>query len=164
MSRLDHIRDRLQFARRYTLDLLAATPEADWFRMPDGITHVAYQVGHIAHAEYRLCLLRVRGEQPGDDVVIPPNFVELFGRLYPSPDPANYPPLADIRAALDRVHERVLAELPTFTRFDLDEPVPSTHRLCKTRGEFLEWCPMHEMVHAGQIGLLRRLLGHKPLW
>jgi hypothetical protein len=29
--------------------------------------------------------------------------------------------------------------------------------------ECLLWCPQHEMLHAGQIGL-RRLFGRSPLW
>ena len=28
----------------------------------------------------------------------------------------------------------------------------------------LLWCAHHEMVHAGQIGLLRRYLGFAPVW
>lgn len=82
----------------------------------------------------------------------------------PSPDEASYPPLAEITATFDRVHERVLAEGPTYLEPDLDLPPLISHPKCQTRGECLEWAAAHEMLHAGQIGLLRRLLGHKPLW
>ena len=34
----------------------------------------------------------------------------------------------------------------------------------KTKIDTLRWCGDHELIHAGQIGLLRRLLGHKPVW
>jgi hypothetical protein len=30
--------------------------------------------------------------------------------------------------------------------------------------EFLRWCGHHEMTHAGQIGLIRRMLGLSPVW
>jgi hypothetical protein len=36
--------------------------------------------------------------------------------------------------------------------------------LCKTKLECLHWCSHHEAVHAGQIGLIRRLLGYPPIW
>lgn len=36
--------------------------------------------------------------------------------------------------------------------------------LAKTKMESLLWCAHHEMLHAGQIGLLRRQLGYAPLW
>lgn len=164
MSRLDGILDRIRFARRYTLWLLDATPEAEWFQMPGGITHVAYQAGHIALTQFRTCLARGRGERPTDADVIPPTYRDLFGRNPPSPDPAVYPTPAEIRASMNRVHAQVMLEVPTFTSLDLDEVVPPEHKYCKTRGEFLELYSAHEMIHTGQIGLLRRLLGHKPLW
>jgi uncharacterized damage-inducible protein DinB len=46
----------------------------------------------------------------------------------------------------------------------LDEPVLTPHSLVKTKFEALLWCAQHEGVHAGQIGLLRRLLGYPPVW
>jgi uncharacterized damage-inducible protein DinB len=36
--------------------------------------------------------------------------------------------------------------------------------LAQTKRASLLWCAQHELVHAGQIGLLRRLLGYPPLW
>src|SRR5262249_24363164 len=53
------------FARAYTLRLLDQTPAGDWFRLPPGgVTHVAWQVGHLAVAQYFLALERVRGARP----------------------------------------------------------------------------------------------------
>jgi hypothetical protein len=37
------------------------------------------------------------------------------------------------------------------------------HPLVRTKLWALLWCAQHEAVHAGQIGLLRRQLGHAPL-
>ena len=55
MSLMQTALDRIAFSRRYTLGLLDGVPEAEWFRMPaEGVTHVAWQVGHLAMAEYRL--------------------------------------------------------------------------------------------------------------
>jgi hypothetical protein len=64
----------------------------------------------------------------------------------------------------DRVHEQVLRDLPGLADQDLDAPPPKPHRLCGTKRVVLFWCSQHEMLHAGQIGLLRLLLGHPPLW
>jgi uncharacterized damage-inducible protein DinB len=64
----------------------------------------------------------------------------------------------------DRVHRQVLRELPGLPEADLDSPPFRPHPLARTKRECLFWCAQHEMVHAGQIGLLRRLLGHPPLW
>ena len=47
-SRIAAYIDNLAFARGYTVELLAAVPEADWFSMPAGCpSHIAWQVGHL---------------------------------------------------------------------------------------------------------------------
>ena len=61
MSRLQLAIEQIVFARNYTLGLLDLTKTDDWFRMPQGaVSHVAWQVGHIAYSEYRLALGRPR--------------------------------------------------------------------------------------------------------
>lgn len=154
----------LEFARAYSLRLIDSTPEADWFRMPGGVSHVAWQVGHLAMAEYRLCLFRCRGKQPGDDSVITESFQSLFRGEAVEPDPAKYPSPAELRDVLNRVHAKALEEVPTYADADLDSPLALSHPYCKIKADCLVWAPQHELTHAGQIGLLRRLLGNKPLW
>ena len=49
---------QIRFAREYTLSLLDTIPEERWFEQPVGAaSHVAWQVGHLAMAQYGLCLL-----------------------------------------------------------------------------------------------------------
>jgi hypothetical protein len=166
MNRVQLAIDQIVFARNYTIRLLSQTPPADWFRQPPGgITHVGWQVGHIAYAEYRLALWRIRGPQPKDDSLFTQEFVRFFGpNSIPNPVAANQPTPEEIRATLERVHEQVLQELPGLTDSELDQPVPHPHPYAKTKLLALLWCTHHEMLHAGQIGLLRRLLGHPPIW
>jgi uncharacterized damage-inducible protein DinB len=131
----------------------------------EGVTHVAWQVGHLAFAQYRLVLERVRGARPEDAELIAPDFLALFGReSVPESDARKYPAAAEIRGVFDRVHERVMRDLADLPEAELDRPLLTPHRLAKTKREVLFWCNQHEMLHAGQIGLLRRLLGYRPLW
>jgi hypothetical protein len=166
VNRLQLAIDQIVFARNYTLGLLDQTPPAEWFRQPPGsVSHVGWQVGHLAFAEYRLALWRLRGPQPQDETLFSQAFLRLFGaNSVPDPDPAKYPAPAEIRAVLDRVHEQVLRELPGLDDADLDQPVPHPHPFARTKLLALLWCAQHEMLHAGQIGLLRRHLGFAPLW
>ena len=166
MTRLQAALDRIEFARRYTVRLLETIDPADWFRMPaEGVTHVAWQVGHLAMAEYRLCLERIRGARPSDEQLISEAFLTRFGRdSVAEPDPAKNPSPAEIRAVFDRVHEAALRELPGTSDAELDQPPLKPHGLFNTKIGSLQWCPNHEMLHAGQIGLLRRLFGAKPMW
>jgi hypothetical protein len=166
MSRLESAVEQIVFARAYTVRLLGAVEEKDWFRQPPGgVTHVAWQVGHLAMAQYRLGLERTRGRRPGDEDLISDHFLALFGRdSVPDADPSRYPPAAEVRAVFDRVHRRLLEELPALPEEELDRPVLKPHPLVKTKLWSLLWCAQHEMVHAGQVGLLRRQLGYPPLW
>jgi hypothetical protein len=166
MSALRFALEQIAFARRYTLRLLDQTPAADWFRLPPGgVSHVAWQVGHLAMAEYRLAIDRLRGPRPEDEALISSAFLKTFGRAsVPDPDPARYPDAATLRAVFDRVHAQVMAELPNFPEAELSQPVPKPHTIARTKGEALLWCAQHELVHAGQIGLLRRQLGYPPVW
>ena len=164
MSRLQLAIGLIVFARNYTLGLLDKTPAEEWFRLPPGcISHVGWQVGHIAFSEYRLALWRIRGERPGDAAVFSPDFKRLFGADSVPQDDSTYP-LAELRAVLDRVHEQVLRELPGLDEAELDQPVPYPHPFATTKLRALLWCAHHEMLHAGQIGLLRRHLGYPPMW
>jgi hypothetical protein len=165
MSRLAAARDQIVFARNYTLWLLDSTDPVEWFRQPtEGITHIAWQVGHLAMAEYRLALVRIRGQRPEDAELISEDFVKRFGPSPPDPDPARNPSPAEIRAVLDRVHRQALHELQGLSEEELDQPTAKPHPKFTTKLGSLFWCGQHEMLHAGQIGLLRRLLGHAPLW
>jgi hypothetical protein len=115
---------------------------------PAGVTHVAWQVGHLAFAEHRLALWRIRGERPDDADLIPQQFRNSFGaQSVPDPDPAKYLDQAEIRALFDRVHAQVLWELPELKEEDLDLPVPHPHPYAKTKLQALWWCAHHEMAH-----------------
>ena len=159
------ILDSLGFAREYTISLLADIPDDQWFAMPGGVSHVAWQVGHLINAELFLCLNRIRGPLPIDDEIYHPDIRKPFSRTSdPSADASLYPAPARIRELLDRVHAHVLAEIPKYDEALLSEPLAAPHRICRTKGDCLIWAPRHELIHAGQIALLRRQLGHKPQW
>ncbi len=166
MSQAKDALEQIETARNYTLRLLEDVPEGDWFRQPhEGVTHLAWQLGHLAIGQHALALVRVRGDKPSDAELISPKFIELFGRgSTPDPDPSKYPSIAEIRVTVDRVHARVLAEGATYTDEQLAEPIVKPHRVFTTKIGALRWCAAHEMLHAGQIGLLKRLLGHSAKW
>ena len=53
---------QIEFARGYTLSILAEIEDQNWYVIPAGCpTHGAWQVGHLAMAEYGLVLFRQRG-------------------------------------------------------------------------------------------------------
>jgi hypothetical protein len=81
----------------------------------------------------------------------------------PDADPGKYPSQADLRTVFDGVHEQLLRELRGEDGGELDQPVLHRHPFAPTKLRALLRCVHHEMLHAGQIGLLRRQLGYPPL-
>ena len=164
-ARLRLVCDQIEFARGYTLSLLADIGDDDWFRQPaEGVTHVAWQVGHLAMAQYGLGLFRMRGRRTEDTALMSGSFRKKYSKgSRPDPAPANNPSPAEIRDVFDRVHQQVMNELPLCTDAELDKPVDKPYALFPTKLGGLYFCVAHEMMHAGQIGLLRRLLGKETI-
>lgn len=164
-TRLEIAVKSIEFARNYTLGMIDDLDEPDWFRQPtDGVTHIAWQIGHLAMAEYALTMLRIRGKEPEDTEIISNDFFRKFKKgTSPNPDASFYPSVAEIRATFDRVHSHALKELATYSDADLDVSLPEPHAVFQTKLGSVFFCPSHEMLHAGQIGLLRRLMGKEPV-
>jgi hypothetical protein len=164
MSRLREALDQIDFTRRYLLERLD-TPLSQWFTLPPGgVSHVAWQVGHIAIAEYRLCLARLRPRTTDDERLMPDAFYKLFVQGSTAGPASEYPPAEEIRRVFEAVHARVMEELPSYPDADLDREPLIPHALFNTRIAGLRYAPLHEMIHCGQIAMIRRMLGMKPVW
>jgi len=156
---------QIKFARTYMLGMIADIDDTLWFVQPSGVTtHIAWQVGHLAMAQYGLTMLRIRGKEPEDAEFISPDFFRLFQKgTQPQADPAAYPSPAEIREVLAAVHQHALGELEHYTDNELEVKLPEPHAVFDTKLGSIFFCSAHELIHIGQIGLLRRLLGKPPL-
>ncbi len=97
---------------------------------------------------------------------MPPEFLAPFVRgSVPDQDPTKYPTPDELVETLDRVHAAVKAEIARHSDQQLELPqLGKPHPLFNTKLGGLFWCARHEMLHAGQIGLLKRLLGQPAKW
>ena len=156
---------QIRSSREYTLSLIDDLQPDEWYKMPaPPISHIAWQVGHIAMAQFRLCLERLRNLQPGDWDLIPKDFLRTFAKgTVPEDNVTSYPPLNEIKSVFHRVHVAVLKQVPEYEGSDLEIPIRNPHPIFKTKKEALLFSAQHEMLHAGQIGMLRRLLGKAPI-
>jgi uncharacterized damage-inducible protein DinB len=164
-SRLEMAINRSRGSRLFTQQFLKDLTDAEWYWSPPQFTtHVAWQVGHIAVAEYGLCLRRVRGRTTADESLISDTFIEAFKPgSKPAAEPEKNPPLDEIRRVFEAVHKQSVDELSSRSEAELDEPLADPHPRFKTKWGAVEFSPLHEMVHAGQIAMLRRLMGKPPL-
>lgn len=155
---------QIQSARNYTHTLLADLEPDDWFQMADGKTHIAWQCGHLAMAEYALTLLRVRSKLPEDGEFISSRFFKFFKKTSrPQPKPEDNPPVDEIRQVMDAVHAAAMREIDGYSQEVLQEELPEPYAVEATKLGSLYFCSAHEMLHAGQIGLIRRLIGKDPI-
>lgn len=165
VSSLDLALKQIVSARAYLHTLLEGIEDELWFQIPErAVSHIGWQVGHLAMAQYGLCLFRVRGRQPEDLELMSSRFRKKYGRgSTPDPDPAGNPAPAELREALERVYQQVLKELPQVTEEVLAEPADEPYFGYPTKLGAILFAPAHEMLHAGQIGTLRRQLGKPPV-
>jgi hypothetical protein len=164
-ARLDAAAERIQFARKYTSQFLGDLTDGDWFWTPPGfVTHIAWQVAHIASSQYGLCLFRLRGRLPADEQLIPQDFWDKFKiGSTPVAGAENNPPLAMIRQVFDNMQAQVLSELAAKTDEEVDVPLEKLHPAFTTVLGGIEYSPLHELIHVGQITLLRRQMGKPSL-
>lgn len=158
---------KIEFARNYTMISLEGLSDEDWYWVPENpheyVTHIAWQVGHIAMSEYGLTLFRQRGRKLEDSELMSGKFRKLFMKgTTPSPDRDAYPAPDEILDVLNKVHLQMRAEIASLEE-TLDEESGPPHAAYATKYGALLFAPDHEMLHAGQIGMLRRMMGKPPM-
>jgi hypothetical protein len=165
LSMRDGMLGQMEFARRYTLDLLREVPDALWGVNPPGIpTNFGWQVGHIAMAQYGLMLFRQRGRAEGDLELMPGSTRKRYARgSTPEVHPTQVQPRQELLELLDRIHGQAMAYVAKMPAETLAEPTDMPYAGFPIKLGALLFCPMHESIHAGQIGLLRRAFGLAPV-
>jgi hypothetical protein len=164
-TQLEAATRRLEMANRRVKDFTNDLTPDEWFWHPaEFTTHIAWQVGHLAVSTYNLCLRRLRGRTKADESLISDAFIEHF-KLGSKPvaGAGNYPPVAEIQRVYEAVHAQSLQELAALADKDVDVPVEQPHPVFTTKLGAVDYAPGHEMVHIGQIALLRRLMGKPAL-
>lgn len=164
-GRVEIAAKHLLSAREYTETLLEDLSEDEWFWSPaDSVSHIAWQVGHLAFAEYGLMLFRQRGRRTEDAELMSGRFRKTFAKgTTPSSERSRYPNRQEILDTLNRVHTQAFVELAAFDDAELDEVIDRPWSTFNTRYGALLFAGDHEMLHAGQIGLLRRMMGKPPI-
>lgn len=161
----DQALNQHQWARQYALQLIESVPHELWYKIPEGMpTHLAWQVGHLAVSQYGLMLFRQRGRAEGDVELMPGWLRKQFGRgSQPmQPDESNPKP-EELLAKLNQIHEQSIAAVGQLTPATLREPCDMPFCVYPTKLGALMFTPVHEGIHSGQIGLIRRGLGLEPI-
>ncbi len=132
------------------------TEEESLFQPHQSVNHIRWLTGHLAGGA-GLILLAM-----GKPVVFSETSQKLFGGGQDlETDPEAFPSQQEIKASLFNYMEMREKALAEITEADLDkmvEPVPGWKA---PAGEIVSFMTEHEFYHAGQIAMIRRILGRE---
>lgn len=163
MKLADRIVRQLELIRDTSEKMLAAfqAPE-DWtYQVAPGTNHALWFAGHMAVADnFFIGMI-----EPGRKISLD-EFEAKFGMgSKPTSNADDYPPAAEV---LDVMRERRAAVLDLLRRRsndDLAKPMPvGTPDFWTDYGSVFEMLVWHEAMHLGQVSIVRRALGHSPLF
>ena len=153
------IAEMLDLSRQLTLYYLKKLENEDPYKVfeIDGkqLNNIVWLMAHIATSENWLVFV-CTGEQ---HVKIP--WARQFGMGSEIPKKEDCPPIDEVRAIMDEVHEKAMQYIPTLSDEKLNEP---TANGISFGGEdsvraILKHCIRHESSHSGQLGWLCKLFG-----
>ena len=161
MNTAQLLAEQLQGSREWTLTLIADLQGDDWGYQPTpGAQHALWICGHLVSAQNTLVFKRCLGRDElsaefGSHFPIGAP-VLLFGE-HPFPSPR------EVRAEMDRMQAKTIEAIAGLDDAKLTEPAfgaeGKAHPHYSTVCGAISHLSRHEAFHAGQLALLRRLLG-----
>jgi uncharacterized damage-inducible protein DinB len=161
MTQIELAADLAQRSQGMLMMTLADFSDADFFVRPcPGANHAAWQLGHLAASEASI----INGVKPGANTTVSEEFASKFKKENSTKDDvAFFPSKAAILEQLAKTRAATIAFIKTLTPADLDKPGPERmQKMCPTVGHLINLVGNHDMMHMGQLQVIRRKLG-KPV-
>jgi hypothetical protein len=166
MELRDHARHALQYARKFTEGLLLSlrTPEYWVFQIHPKVNHAMWIAGHLSLVDNSFV-----GKFRPDGGRRPEGWDRLFGfGSQPQPSMEAYPSSDEVLAYFRERRQMVLTVLDEMSEAELRAPAPAPGERSPIAGApsvgygfiFLAY---HEGLHAGQLTVAHRALGHAPV-
>ena len=162
MTQAELLARQLDDSRQWTLALIDDLQGDDWSYQPGpGLGHALWHCGHLTSAQDTLIHTRCL-----DHSIIDRTFGDHFpiGGPVKSTAEHDYPSVDEVVAGMADMHAKTCAAVRTMTDDLLAEPAfgkdgktPHPHYTDKVGA--ICHCNRHEAFHAGQLSLIRRLLG-----
>jgi uncharacterized damage-inducible protein DinB len=156
------LKRQLETVRGMSESLLSAfkTPR-DWtFQVHPQANHALWFAGHVGTVDnFMISLLAP------EKAVEKPGYREKFGMgSRPTADPDAYPPPAEVLAFMRERRQAVLDLLAALEEEDLQRACPKgAPPMMPDMASVFEAAAWHEALHAGQVTVARRALGHPPM-
>lgn len=160
------LRDRLLFpfnrARKFTESLLDVfTTPADWVhRVHPGANHALWIMGHLTTVDHGVFAKL----DPAKAVALPREYTVRFGKGSTCEATLeSYPAPAEVRANLTAGRQRLVDLLTGMSNAQLASKLPGESPLFTDFGSVFEFLTWHEGIHTGQLTVVHRALGHRPI-
>jgi len=151
----------LRMSRRILHEILDSLTEEQAMHVPvKGGNHALWTMGHLAMAD-QFFLKEIGGIEPS----LPADWESIFGWGHPcQTDATVFPPVSDVRKAMDTKREEVLAWFESMTEDQLDAATGDEWRdFAPTVRDLIGAMSIHEGVHSGQLMVVRKSLELPPL-
>jgi uncharacterized damage-inducible protein DinB len=166
MSTAELLAEQLDATRDWTLKLIADLRGDDWHWQPGpGLAHPLFLCGHLAVAQHLLVHVRCLKTSVLDE-----SFAAHFaiGGPVRSVEEHDYPAVEAVLETMHDVHRKTLTAVRGMSDSLLAEPAyaadgKSPHPHYRDKRGAVAHGARHEAFHAGQIALIRRLLGRSFL-
>lgn len=156
------LENELRKTRGFTKQLLSTfrTPEEWTFQVHPQANHALWFAGHMGHSDNFFISLLDRSA-----VRDRPEFGERFGMgSQPTSEANQYPPVEEVLEYLDERREKLIELLRGMTEERLHaETPPGTPPFLPDYASFFRTAAWHETMHAGQLTVARKALGHPPI-
>ena len=163
MDLKDRLQRRLTDARQMSEQLLAdfKTPEQWTFQVGPSCNHALWFAGHMTHTDN--FFISIVAPERAKELA---GFREKFGMgSAPTSQSADYPPPEQVLAAMRERRAELLDVLDHLSENQLAAKTPpGSPDFLPDLASVFETAIWHEGLHAGQLSLIRRSLGHKPLF
>lgn len=162
MGLRERIRQQLVSAREVSERFLAdfQTPQQWLFQIHPGTNHALWFAGHMAQTDNFFVSLVDPSKAVSRD-----GWGDMFGMgSQPTNNPDDYPsPESVVEFMRDR-RAALLAALDALDEAELDTPTPDgAPAFLADYGMVFQAAAWHEGMHAGQLSMVRRAMGHSPV-
>ena len=163
MTAVTLIRHAIEFSDHFAMKMIEDMRDAPLTQpTARGGNHPLWIVGHLAVSEAGL-----RGLATGEDSPLQ-HWDDLFAPgSQPTADADRYPSYDEVIAAFRNQREQTLSLLSGLKDADLQQPakrtIPGAEAAFSTVGKVLNFLPMHQEFHMGQLADARRAAGRMPL-
>ena len=123
--------------------------------------HAAWQLGHLILSESQM----INGIRAGSAPALSPEFAARHDKgAAKAGDPAHFYPKSQYLSCMNNLREATLTLLSQLSEEDLSKPGPEAMRsYAPTVGSVFLSIANHELMHSGQIAVIRRALGKAVL-